>query len=44
MLHRKCLLKNVTEENTEGMIGVKEGKDDISQYWMTLGIGDDFEN
>jgi hypothetical protein len=44
MFHRNCLLKNVTEENIEGMIDVKDGKENVSQYWMTLGIGDDFEN
>jgi len=31
-----CLVKHIIEENIEGTIDVKEGKEEVSQYWVTL--------
>jgi len=32
IFHRNCLLENITEEIRGGMIDVKEGKEEVSQY------------
>jgi hypothetical protein len=37
MFYRNCLLKNIMEEIIEGMIDVKEGKEEVRQYWVILG-------
>jgi len=37
MFHRNWLVKHIIEEKIEGMIDVKEGKEEVSQYWVTLG-------
>jgi len=30
MFHRNCLLEHIMEENIEGMIEMKEGKEEVS--------------
>ena len=32
IFYRNCLLENITEEIRGGMIDVKEGKEEVSQY------------